>query len=833
MNLPVQSVLPDILRAVEAGRDVVLEAPPGAGKTTLVPIALAELPSLGRSKILVLEPRRIAARSAAWRMAKLLDEEVGQTVGYRMRLESAVGRDTRVEVVTEGVLSRMLQDDPSLEGVGAVLFDEFHERSLDADLALALSIKGRELFREDNPFRLIVMSATLDSSGVAGLLDNAEVIKTEGRTFPVEVIYGQPAKPRERIADRVVQTVRRAVADNPESSVLVFLPGQGEIVRVADALGDLRGIDICRLYGNLPLEEQQRAIDPPREGRRKVVLATNIAETSLTIEGVDVVVDSGLVREPVFDPTTAMTRLQTVRISAASSIQRMGRAGRLRPGKCYRLWSASQQDQLAPQITPEILAADLAPLVLQLLTWGVADPAELSWLDPPPAGPWQQGMSLLQRLEAVEELESSVSVSKTGRAMAEMPMHPRLAHMVLRGAEIGERKLACLIAAFLSDRDPFNDNPDLSHRLELLLGEGNCPPANRGWLHRTRQLAGQFETRLQSMDIDRRAVKLDRETASGFLLACAYPDRIARRRHSGGFQLANGRSASFPTTSRLAKHRWLAVAEVGGVRGSRGDVIRVATPLDETLFSSHLSGLTQDVTVCEWDKKTGRFIAEVRTTVGELAIRKVALEEVPLEAKTAMLIEHIRERGIGALKPESGFRNWQARVLLAREKLDLPDVSDAALLESLEQWLSPYLLSISRLDDLAKLDPGKILADQMGYETQKRLDEMVPEKLEVPSGSHIRIDYSVSPPLLAVKLQEMFGCEDAPTVLDGSVVLQVHLLSPAGRPLQVTQDLGHFWREGYDSVKKEMKGRYPKHPWPDDPVTASPTRHTKRHDQNG
>lgn len=830
MSLPVESVLPEILSAIEAGRDVVLEAPPGAGKTTLVPLALAESPMLRHGRVLVLEPRRIAAKSAAIRMSSLLGESVGGVVGYRMRLESAVSSRTRIEVVTEGILSRMLQDDPSLDGIAAIVFDEFHERSLDADLALALSIKGRELFREEEPLRLIVMSATLDVGGVAALLELPAEIRTEGRMFPVDIVYGKAAAPRERIEHRVVETVRRALDENPDSSVLVFLPGQGEIARVSDALENPGPtVDVFPLYGNLPLEAQQRAIEPAVHGRRKIVLATNLAETSLTIEGVDVVIDTGLVREPVFDPATAMTRLQTVRISKASSVQRMGRAGRLREGRCYRLWSASQQEQLSPRSTPEILSADLAPLALQLLAWGVSSPDELRWMDMPPQGAWQQALSLLDGLEALDRKAPTLGLSSVGQQMAMLPMHPRLAHMLLRGAEINESKLACWLAAFLSDRDPFSDEPDISHRIELLEGERPCPTRSRGWLNRTRDLARQFESRLRDAGVQRMAVRMERRCAIGFLLACAYPDRIARQRHSGGYQLANGRSANFGSAARLGREKWLAVAEVTGTKGKRGDVIRSAASLDVSLFDDMLSGLVRTDTVCDWDRKSGRFVAETRQHVGELVLSKQALEDVPTEAKIRLLIDYIRQTGFGVFKPDAAFRNLQERLVLVRDDMDIADASDASLLASMEDWLGPYLLPVSKAEDLARLNLSGILLDRLGYDQRQRLDALVPERIRVPSGSDLRIDYTTSPPTLAVKLQEMFGCSEAPAVLNGRLRLQVHLLSPAGRPLQVTQDLAHFWREGYDVVRKEMRGRYPKHPWPDDPLTAVATGKTKRH----
>ncbi|MCB1637929.1 MAG: ATP-dependent helicase HrpB, partial [Thiothrix sp.] len=827
-SLPIDAILDHLRHALQTRHEAVLEAPPGAGKTTRVPLALLEEPWLAGQKILMLEPRRIAARTAAHRMASLLGESTGQTVGYRMRLERKIGRTTRIEVITEGILTRMLQQDPALSGVGLVIFDEFHERSLDADLALSLCLQGRELFREAaDPLKLLVMSATLESSAIVSLLDDAPLVRSEGRTYPVDISYGQAARPGERIAERMVATLRQALTDNPDSSFLAFLPGQGEIHRVAESLGEyllahrLREVQLHPMYGNLTLEAQQQAIAPLSAGERKVVLATNIAETSLTIEGVDVVVDSGLVREARFDPGTGMTGLHTTRISRAASTQRAGRAGRLAPGRCYRLWTESQQDQLAAHNTPEILRADLAPLALQLLQWGIDDPTQLRWLDAPPPGPWQQALDLLTALGAIEHKGGTRLLTAHGQAMAALPTHPRLAHLLICGAQAGQLPAATHLAALLTERNPFaRDTPDISQALDILAGKTRCPGQQQGWLQRTHQLARQFTEQLHQPPLPATGpdLLLPAAQVQGYLLACAYPDRMARRRHSGGYQLANGRSADLPFKHALGNQPWLAIAEVSSMAGRSSDVIRAAAALDEALFDTALSAQVHEQTVVEWDQKAGRFIAEEQHRIGALVLRRKALQTVPAEAKTAALLGFIRKQGLDVLPWQAEQEQWCARVGLLRAaepEQAWPDVSRASLLATLESWLAPYLDSVSVLADFKRLDLNTILTNLLPWEQQQRLEQLAPRRISVPSGSSISIDYRQTPPVLAVKLQEMFGCETTPTLANGRVTVLVHLLSPAGRPLQVTQDLAGFWRTSYHEVKKDMKGRYPKHPWPD------------------
>jgi ATP-dependent helicase HrpB len=837
IHLPVTEILEELKSTFNLHHEVILQAPPGAGKTSLVPLALLGEAWLGLKKILMLEPRRIATRAAAYRMADLINESVGQTVGYRMRLDTKVSSNTKIEVITEGILTRMLQEDPSLADVGLVIFDEFHERSLDADLALALCLKGRSLFREDDPLKVLIMSATLDSQKLEELT-GAPVVRSEGKQYPVDIVYGKSSQPKDSLHDKTVMATLRALADNPDSSILVFLPGQGEIRRVENSLTielqsrKISGVHLRTLYGNLSLEAQQAAIaSVPKAGERKIVLATNIAETSLTIEGVDVVIDSGFAREPVFDPGSGMTRLHTRKISQASSIQRMGRAGRLRPGKCYRLWSKSQQDQMAPHATPEILNADLTPVALQLFQWGINDPTDLAWLDPPGSGPWLQAVSLLVKLGAIVEGDNGPRLSNHGIKMAGLAAHPRLAHMLICGHSIGQASNASLLASILSDRDPFGrDTPDMNERLDILLGKSKCPNQHRGWFRRAHQLAEQFSGQISGLKIETPAHSIKSDHVLGYLIACAYPDRIARRRHAGGFQLSNGRGVSIAGNHALGKSKWLAVAEAGGMARSTSDLIQSAAALDEALFDSLLADQIVNNTLVEWDSKTKRFIAEQREQIGSLVLSCSKLAKVPADAKQEALIKYVQTSGLETLPFTPELRQWQARVELVRTTIGdkaWPEVSNEHLLASMSDWLGPYLEPINLLSHFKKLDLKSILTAILTWEQNQQLNVLAPQRLQVPSGSSYALDYTTTPPVLAVKLQEMFGCIDTPAVLNGRVSLTVHLLSPAGRPVQVTQDLAGFWASSYQDVRKEMKGRYPKHSWPEDPQNAVPTRGTK------
>jgi len=836
ISLPIDAVLPALRQALENRDEAVLEAPPGAGKTTRVPLALLNESWLAGQTILMLEPRRLAARAAAERLASELGEKVGETVGYRIRLDSKVGPKTRIEVVTEGILTRRLQADPALEGVGLLIFDEYHERSLDADLALALSLNGRELLRDD-PLKILLMSATLEGERLSRLLADAPVVSSEGRMHPVDIRWGRPFQPGEFIEPRVVDSVLQALADQT-GSLLVFLPGQAEIRRVhqslQEALGERPDILLCPLHGELDLNAQRAAIDPAPKGLRKVVLATNIAETSLTIDGVRVVIDAGLARVPRFDPGSGMTRLDTQRISRASATQRAGRAGRLEPGVCYRLWSESQHDQLAAHGSAEILQADLAGLALQLGRWGVT-PDQLRWLDQPPAAAFSQAQDLLARLGAFRP-GSRDNLSEHGQAMAELPAHPRIAHLLLRGQDLGLAAMACDVAALLGERDiQRGGGADLHSRLALLSGESKANRGGHGGVQRARQLARQYRGLLRGK-AGAAVADPDHPRWLGALLALAYPDRVAQQRREGGaeYRLANGRAALFAEVDALMKCPWLVVADLGSRQGQREERIYLAAQFDPALLDDVLAEQVERLDILDWDEREQVLRAERQTKVGELVLSREPLPGLDDQARAKALLGLVRRKGLNLLTWTPELRQWQARVTLLRQ-LDLekhgqsewPDLGDEALLASLEDWLQPYLGKVSRLSHFAALDLPSILRSLLPWPLPQRLDEWAPTHLAVPSGSNIRLDYSETPPILAVRLQELFGLADTPRIAQGRQQVKLHLLSPARRPVQVTQDLANFWRTTYAEVKKDLKGRYPKHYWPEDPLVAEATARAK------
>ncbi len=832
LRLPIEDALPRLRSVLGQGRDAVLTAPPGSGKTTRVPPALLREPWLEGKRLLMLEPRRLAARAAARYMAAQLGEHVGETVGYRMRLDSKIGPRTRIEVVTEGVLTRLLQTDPSLSDYGIVLFDEFHERSLHADLGLALCLESRRLFRPD--LRIIVMSATLDVAPIASLLGKADVVQAEGRTFPVDTRYLTRAR-TEPLDRAVIAAIRQVLADEP-GSLLVFLPGMAEIRRVERGLREasLTGkVVIAPLHGELPQEEQERAIVPPPAGMRKIVLATSIAETSLTIEGVRVVIDSGLLRIPRFDPRTGLTRLATVRVTKDSADQRRGRAGRMEPGVCVRLWSEADHLALAARRPPEILEADLAPLVLDLARWGALVPSELSWLTPPPSGAITQAVEVLTQLGALDE---NRRLTQHGTQMAEFGLHPRLAHMLLKARALGLGGLACDLAALLTERDLLRlsgDRPhaDLRSRLDVLHGDGSDragSAVDRGAWRRVRETARLWRRHLQ--------VRPDPDDGgferAGLLLAFAYPDRIAQRQsvEERRYQLANGSGAAFAKPDALAGDEYLVIAELDA--GARWATIALAAPITPAELEAHCAELIRRGDLITWDDRTQSVLATRRRTLGALVLSERSLDRPDPAQLSAALLFGIRGTGLSCLPWSKATRQWRARVAFVRRHggsaSDWPDVTDDGLFSTLEHWLGPSLEGMRSLADLQRIDLAALLEPLLSWQQRRDLDRLAPTHLTVPSGSRLPVEYDAPWPVLAVRLQEMFGCRDTPRVLDHQVPVMLHLLSPAGRPVQITNDLASFWASAYQEVRKELRGRYPKHHWPDDPLSALPTNRAKR-----
>ncbi|MFD0674023.1 ATP-dependent helicase HrpB [Cohnella sp. GCM10027633] len=827
-KLPIDSVLPDLKRALAAHDNAVLIAAPGAGKTTRVPLALLDEPWLSGHKIIMLEPRRLAARSAAKYMASALGEGVGGTVGYRVRMDTKVGTRTRVEVVTEGVLTRMLQDDPSLEGVGLVIFDEFHERSLQADLGLALTLQCQALLRDD--LKLLVMSATLEAEPVAKLLGDAPVVVSEGRAYPVETVY-RPRAAGAYLDDAVAAVIADALRAH-EGDVLVFLPGMGEIrwveTKLRGLVSAMSDVRIHPLHGSLPFEAQDLAIAPAKPGERKVVLSTSVAETSLTVDGITVVVDAGLMRVSRFSPRTGMSRLETVPVSAASADQRRGRAGRLRPGTCYRLWSREEQDRLAPSNAPEIMEADLSSLLLELNVWGAGDPAELAWLDSPPAPALQQAKELLTQLGALDAATGAITAH--GRRMAEFGAHPRLAHMLLRAVPLGLGATACELAVVLTERDSANkggakDGGDLRFRLEALHGAGPVQ-LDEGARRRLLDEAGRLKRELGIRQSPADAAK-DAD-ACGLLLAFAYPDRIARQRESGKYLMSGGRGAAFVKGgSLLATEEWIVVADVDDA-GADG-TIRMAAPLSFAQLAEHAKEAIMQETDVYWDKVSQSVRARARKRIGAIVLEEVPMHKPPAPLVTKALLQGIRTEGLQLLPWTKAARQYQERVVFVKHHDDSwPDLSDEALLSRLESWLGPYVDGLRSRSDLQRLNVRELLEEMLSWEQRRQLDAYVPTHWNVPSGSRLPIDYSdIDAPALAVRLQELFGLPESPRIAGGRVALTLHLLSPAQRPVQVTRDLASFWRNAYFEVRKDLKGRYPKHYWPDDPLEAQATRRAK------
>ena len=815
--LPIHSILPGLHRALSERSSVILQAPPGAGKTTAVPLSLLEAPWLGGKKILMLEPRRLAARNAAYRMAALLGEEAGETVGYRIRQETKVSARTRIEVVTEGILTRMLQSDPALEAVGVLIFDEFHERSIHADLGLALALQSQALLRDD--LKLIVMSATLNAENLREIMPDAAVTTSEGKCHPVTFRYldihtKQPDA--KTVAALAAETVLEAMREEP-GSALVFLPGVAEIRSAEYLLRASVGDDcmVATLYGDLSRAAQQHAIAPAPEGKRKIVLATNIAETSLTIEGVRIVVDSGLERYAEYDAASGMNRMRTRLITQDSAVQRAGRAGRTQSGVCWRLWHA--QKALVPHARPEILQSDLAPLMLELAKWGAAAD-ELSWVDRPPRHAAEEAEALLSSLATID---GDGRITRHGEEAVGMGVHPRFAHMLLGAKAEGLGYEAVLLVTLLQERTGFSG---------MDLDEGIV------WLDRALQTGACGSVLSHAVNVLKKRLGVQRvnevRSVAGELTALAYPERIAKRRSKGSphFLLANGKGAVLADETHFLHDEYLAVAEAGG----QGEPLRIyhAAALTEAAIRDWFPDTVQTESSVVWNDEAGRVAASEVSRLGAVVLERRRIDDPSPELVMRGVMEGIKRRGLDSALP------WDKKSLSLRERSvfvnanlpgTFPDLDDEALLETMPEWLAPYLQDVRDLKGLQKLDLAAILSAMLGWEALQRLDAMAPESITVPSGSKIGIDYGdPTQPILAVRLQEVFGWQNTPTVLEGRIPLMLHLLSPAQRPVQMTKDLASFWKEGYADVRKELRGRYPKHYWPEDPYEAVATSRTKK-----
>ena len=803
MHFPVDDILGQLRDALAGNACAVLVAAPGAGKTTRVPLALRDEPWLLDKKIVMLEPRRLAARASAKRMADTLSEQVGETIGYTVRLERKISNRTRIEVVTEGILTRRLQNEPELPDTGLLIFDEFHERSLDGDFGLALALEVQRSLRDD--LKILVMSATLDATRLCAHLGNAPLINAEGRMFPVGVTHlTRPT--RFTLIDDTVKAVVRALRET-KASLLVFLPGEGEIRRTVEALsrsGLPQGVDVFPLYGALSFAEQDEAIRPAASGRRKIVLATTIAETSLTIEGIEAVIVVGLKRSPRFDPSSGMTALETVRVSQASAEQRKGRAGRLSPGHCYRLWPEAEHKALSPHDEPETRVADLAQLALEMAHWGVAAADGLPWLEAPPAAAFAQAQDLLRNLAA---LDGRCAITVHGRDMVRLPLHPRLAHMVVKAKALGCGKQAAETAALISERDglPRDTSVDLETRLTHIRGSAR---------ERIKQVARQIGDLLKA-DSD------GGEVSHGVLLGFAYPDRIAQRRGSR-FRMANGGGAVVPEHDPLAKCEFIAIALLDNAQADAK--VFLAAEISRAEIETHFSDLILTRDTAGWDAKQNAVLAMERRMLGAIVLDEKLLPSPDPDIVVAGMVQGLRQLGLSALpwsEAATGLRSRVAFLKRSLPELPWPDFGDASLLASVEDWLSPYLAGMSRKAHLSGLDMLAILRGLVDHALLSKIEKLAPTRMEVPGGGQYKIDYAVDgDPVLSVRLQEMFGMKSAPQIAEGRARLKIVLLSPGGKPVAVTQSMETFWVNGYPDVRKDMRGRYPKHSWPEDPLTA-------------
>jgi len=826
MDLPVLEAVPLLKEKLRAHPLVILQAPPGAGKSTGVPLELLGETWLAGKKIIMMEPRRLAAKSVANRMAQVRGEKTGGTIGYRIRFESNSGPETRIEVVTEGILTRMIQTDSNLGDVGLLIFDEFHERSLQADLALALGLQVQSILRPD--LRMLIMSATLDAGTLSSVLGDAPVVKSEGRQYPVTIHYA-PQDSDKPLAARMNAAIRKAMRAEV-GDILAFLPGAGEIQRTMQLLSEepLAAV-VVPLFGDLPFHAQQEAILPRTDGQRKVVLATSIAETSLTIEGIRIVIDGGQSRVPRFDPRSGLTRLDTIRVTRDAADQRAGRAGRLGPGVCYRLWTEAVQRNLVPQRKPEILEADLAPLVLELRHWGTSDPKDLVWITPPPTGAVSQAIELLKKLDAIDE----VGITMRGKSMVRFPTHPRIAHMLSMADHTNAGKsLACDVAAVLEERDPLgkDSGADLTLRIEALRRwrSGERVASDRSGLERIERLAANWRKYLEVTADNQLPMDYD----VGRLLLAAYPERVAKQNkaQSEYYTLTNGLVVRLPAHDPLVYQTWICAAQLDSGKGE-GKIFLAAPVMEDDL-----TALVKERVSISWDTTGGRLTGATEQRIGSIMLSTRPLTLIPDEAAIPVICRYVQEAGLSALDWGETENNIQARILSLRSWRPAdgwPDVRTQHLLDKVGEWLPPYLIGVRRASELKRLDKSSMIRGMLSWELQKKLDDLAPERVEVPTGSMIRLRYfdDGAPPVLEVRLQEMFGLTDTPKVNDGRMAVVLHLLSPGYKPVQVTQDLRSFWETTYHEVRKELRRRYPKHSWPEDPWSAEPVRGAKRRDR--
>jgi ATP-dependent helicase HrpB len=823
-SLPIAHVIPEVKEKLEKHNRLVLQAPPGAGKTTALPLALLDAPWLEGRKILMLEPRRLAVRTSASRMAELLGEKVGERVGYQIKMDSIQSKKTQILIVTEGILTRKLQHDPSLEDVGLIIFDEFHERSLHADLSLALALESQAVLRED--LKLLIMSATLNTSAISELLDRAPIVQSEGRAFPVERIYldERTPQPRPKELTSYISRLVLKCLEQEEGNILVFLPGIRQIRSVERDLLETKPKDVylSALYGNLNKEAQDRAIKAPPHGKRKVVLSTNIAQTSLTIEGIRIVIDSGLQNLSVFNPFSGMDKLESRFISQDAATQRAGRAGRLSSGKAYHLWRRSKI--LPEHDTPEILLADLSQLVLELALWGSGDPRTLRWLDTPPVTAVKHAKELLTELGA---LDKEGHITPHGKAMHGYGLHPRLAHMMLKAKALNLSYEASLLAVLITEKDIFTPNyanADLRERVQILHDVAQKHPLE------SRQIdIGQCRYLLASAKrIEKNQPRSLHTELLGVLLAFAYPDRIAQLRHTNGstYLLSNGKGAHLHNEDTLFNSAYLVVSDLDAK--STNATIYKALSLNLAQIEEYLE--TTTLRKVTWNEAQARVEVREAEMFGKLTLKETHLQNTDSPEVTEVLLDELEAMGLEVLR-------WSKEAARLRERVNFlhfhdaafPDFSEEYLRENLETWLAPYLTNVSSLKEVQKLDLYGILLGQLSYEQSQKLDTLAPDRLRVASGSRIAIDYSdPAQPVLAVRLQEMFGTTETPAIMNGKVKLMLHLLSPAHRPMQVTRDLVNFWENTYDEVKKELRGKYKKHYWPDDPLAATATSRTKK-----